>query len=305
MSASLNDKITDTRNSARPNIARSTGVRAVGGTTLACDSLAGWPTASKVHFVTYKINALSEVIPGTQIDGYGIVSGNSINSFTVVDGTDSGNSIGEVVEMLPTAGWGQDLSDALNAEHNRDGTHKSITTNTITVSSGTTLPAGDIGSADIATSAITAIKIAPNVITSDKMYNPIAFRALKSGQSVTGSTWTLAAGNSEVYDYGSNYNTGTFRFVAPVNGVYAFSGTHTGSGPERRIAEIRLNGGSSAYDRGQDVDINGGVASGNDTTNVATEFYMNAGDYAEFWVWVDDTASTNTRFTGHLVGQVQ
>lgn len=98
-------------------------VRASGGTTLACDDLIGWPTASKVHFVTYQVDTNSDPLPATQLDCSGIVSGNTINSFTVIDGTDSGNSVGDVVEMLPTSAWGQDLADAVSAEHSRTGTH--------------------------------------------------------------------------------------------------------------------------------------------------------------------------------------
>ena len=121
--ASVNDKITDTRNSDRPNSARVSSTRSVGGTTLACNDLTGWPTASKVHGVTYQIDSNSNPVDGTQIDFYGIVSGNNITSFTVVDGTDNGNSVNDVVEMLPTAAWGQDLSDALILEHDRTGGH--------------------------------------------------------------------------------------------------------------------------------------------------------------------------------------
>lgn len=80
-----------------------------------------------------------------------------------MDGSDTGNSVGDYVEMLPTAAWGQDLADALTAQHTRVGGHKSITTDTITVSSGTTLPAGDIGTADLADSAVTSAKLAAGV----------------------------------------------------------------------------------------------------------------------------------------------
>lgn len=122
--ASLSDKLTDVRNAARPNSARVSSTRSVGASTLACDNLAGWPIASKVHFVTYQIDSNSNPINGTQLDCQGIVSSNTITSFTVIDGSDVGHSVGDVVEMLPTAAWGQDLSDALNASHNRDGTPK-------------------------------------------------------------------------------------------------------------------------------------------------------------------------------------
>ena len=123
--ASLTDKITDVRNGARPISARVITARSIGGTTLHCNALTGWPTASKVHFVTYQIDASSNPIDGTQLDCVGIVSGADITQFTVLDGTDGGSSVGDVVEMLPTASWGQDLADALTKEHDRDGSHNS------------------------------------------------------------------------------------------------------------------------------------------------------------------------------------
>jgi hypothetical protein len=122
--ASLSDKITDVRNAARPTSARVSSSRNAEGNTLACDNLSGWPTASKVHFVTYQLDSNSNPVAGTQLDAQGIVSGNNITSFEVIDGTDNGNSTGDVVEMLPTAAWAQDLADALLASHNRDGTLK-------------------------------------------------------------------------------------------------------------------------------------------------------------------------------------
>ena len=149
MAANTGDLITDTRNAARPNSARVTGGRTAGVTTLACDNLSGWPTASKVHFVTYTIDSSSVPIAGTQLDCSGIVSGNNITSVNVIDGTDTGNSINDVVEMLPTAAWGEDLATALLKIHNRDGT----------------LQAGVVGTSNIAANAITSSLIANGTIT--------------------------------------------------------------------------------------------------------------------------------------------
>ena len=140
MPASTSDKITDTRNAARPNSARVTSPRNAGGTSLVCDDLSGWSTASKVHFVTYRLDSSSNIVAGSQLDCSGIVSGNTINSLTVIDGTDNGSSVNDVVEMLPTAAWGQDLADALTSQHTRTGAHSGVTntggmtTDTLTVS---------------------------------------------------------------------------------------------------------------------------------------------------------------------------
>lgn len=200
--ASVNDKITDIRNAARPNSARATGTRSAGGVSLACDSLAGWPTASKVHFVTYTVDSNSNPVAGTQLDCYGIVSGNTIGSFTVVDGNDIGNSVGDYVEMLPTAAWGQDLADALTAQHTRTGLHTGITTDTITVSSGTSLPAGDIGTADLAADAVTAAKLA------DASVFPANLTTGLSGSTWEWQSWT------PTFTYTGGGSTGNATIVA-------------------------------------------------------------------------------------------
>ena len=138
MSASTSDKITDVRNASRPNTARVTTARDIGVTNLACNDLSGWPTASKVHFVTYQLDTNSNPIAGTQLDCSGIVVSNTITNMEIIDGTDGGNSIGDVVEMLPTAAWAQDLADALTADHERTGAHKaSITLTTPTITNPT------------------------------------------------------------------------------------------------------------------------------------------------------------------------
>jgi hypothetical protein len=140
--ASITDKITDTRNNGRPVSTTATGVRNKGGTYLECVALTGWSTASKVHFVTYKIDSNNKQIENTQQDCVGIVSGNAITQMSVIDGADIGNEIGDVVEMLPTAAWAQDLADALTNQHTRTGAHGNITTGTISSSDITTI--GDV-----------------------------------------------------------------------------------------------------------------------------------------------------------------
>jgi hypothetical protein len=136
MAASLTDKITDTYNAQNPNVARVTGTRVASGTTLTCDNLAGWPTASKVHFSTYQVNTSGTYVAGSQIDWSGLVtSSTTIGSLTRLTGaTDSGSSVGDYVEMNPTAKWAQDLSDALILEHGRTGIHALTSNSTLTSS---------------------------------------------------------------------------------------------------------------------------------------------------------------------------
>lgn len=207
--ASVNDKITDTRNSDRPNSARVSSTRSVGGTTLACNDLTGWPTASKVHGVTYQIDSNSNPIDGTQIDFYGIVSGSNITNFTVVDGTDNGNSVNDVVEMLPTAAWGQDLSDALMTSHNRDGSLKDGA-----VDSADVLASNVVTTAKILDSNVTTDKIADNAVTAAKIANRTRRIWAQMGADETGGATTFNNYGKEVkFTAGavSGYARGAFR----------------------------------------------------------------------------------------------
>lgn len=227
--ASVNDKITDTRNAARPNSARVSAPRSVGGATLTCDSLSGWPTDSKVHFSTYQIDSNLEVVTGTQVDWYGIVSGNTVGSLTLVDGTDSGNSVGDVVEMLPTAGWGQDLADGLMVSHNRDGSLKDGA-----VDSADVLAADVVTTAKILDSNVTTAKIADNAVTAAKVdgldksllstdSNPYKFHAYQaSDQAIVQNTLSTPNLGAEVFDTNSNLSGAVY--TAPVTGFYYFSG---------------------------------------------------------------------------------
>jgi hypothetical protein len=112
MAASTSDKLTNTASTttARPQPTQVTSTRSAGVFTLSCNALTGWPTDTKVHFCTYKLNTAGAKIVGSQIDMDGIVSGTSIGSITIRGGTDVGNAISDIVEMAPTAAWGYDLN---------------------------------------------------------------------------------------------------------------------------------------------------------------------------------------------------
>jgi hypothetical protein len=130
MAGAVTDKIVDTYNAQNPNVARVTGTRVAAGATLTCDNLAGWPdsSTSAVHFSTYQVDTSGNYVSGTQIDWVGLkTSSTTIGSMTRVAGaTDNGNSVGDYVEMNPTATWGHYLYQALTQEHSQaDGTHKS------------------------------------------------------------------------------------------------------------------------------------------------------------------------------------
>lgn len=227
--ASLSDKITDVRNSERPNIARVTAGRSTGDNTLACDNLAGWPIDSKVHFVTYQIDSSNNPLAGTQLDCYGIVSGTEITSFTVVDGSDQGNQVNDVVEMLPTAQWGQDLADALTQEHNRDGTHSDITADSVTTDE-----------------LIVSEPITGAGYSLATMHNPSKFSVYRAASMNVGSPTAPFIFDTKLYDTGNEYNTSTGFYTANQSGflrVHARVGIASGNTHGNGLGiSIQLNG---------------------------------------------------------------
>lgn len=236
--ASIQDKITDVRNAARPNSARVTSGRSAAGATLACDNLAGWPTASKVHFVTYAIDSNSNPVAGTQLDCYGLVSGNNIGSFTVVDGNDTGNSIGDVVEMLPTAAWGQDLADALTLQHSRLGAHVGISnTGGMTNTGGTTTDTLAVSGASTHTGATTLTgPVSGAGYSLATISNPYKFSAYRNTAWTCGVALATIVFDTKNFDTGTNFATGTGLFTAPIAGFYWFN---------TQVAASTSNGGNN------------------------------------------------------------
>lgn len=207
--------------------------RSAAGATLACASLTGWPTASKVHFVTYQIDSNSNPVAGTQLDCYGIVSGSNLTLVSVVDGTDTGNSVGDVVEMLPTAAWGQDLADALMNEHKRTGVHAAITADSINIAAAGAVTTNTI-SEKTADSGVTidGLNVKNSQLNTDGSVIPSNL-ATGTGTSWVWQTWaptlTNLSGGTQTYaKYTQIGKTVHFRFKytlagAGVSGLIGFT----------------------------------------------------------------------------------
>ena len=135
MAANIADKFTQATNGSRPAATTLTALHSGGGTTMSCSALTGWPTATAVHFIVYTTDASGNKVAGSQTDWKGVVSGTNLINCELKAGTDSGYSIGAIVECAPTAYWAKDMADGMIAEHEQDGTHGAITPTSV-VSSG-------------------------------------------------------------------------------------------------------------------------------------------------------------------------
>lgn len=141
-------------------------------------------------------------------------------------------------------------------------------------------------------------------VLDSKWRNGVAFGAYRSSsQNMTASTFVRIAFDTEMYDIGADYdNASTFRFVAPYNGVYHFSGSVRSTESAREILSAYKNG--SEYHRLYDH-----ATASAANKPYAFDIYLNAGDYVEIHLWVATTSETVTSspgtipsfFTGHMV----
>src|SRR5690348_3711778 len=113
MAASAADKASEAANGGIPAAAHVTATRATGATTLLVDTQQDWPVGTGIKFSTYKVDSNGAKIAGSQTDWRGISDGGTpgnINNIAWTGGAaDSGNAIGDVVVMGPTAQWAEDF----------------------------------------------------------------------------------------------------------------------------------------------------------------------------------------------------
>lgn len=158
--------------------------------------------------------------------------------------------------------------------------------------------------------AVTTAKIDDGAITSEKLSSTVSFKAYHTGsQSLTAGSYGVIQFNTEVYDTGSDFNTTTYKFVAPVAGIYHFDGrlNWTAMGAQDWASALYKNGSVIAYG-----DYMSGAADegGNSSTGVSTDLKLAANDEVQLFGYVQTSARTVKAdvtlcyFSGHLVGAV-
>lgn len=252
--AAITDKITSARDTTNPITTTVASARSISGTSLSCVALDGWPTNTAVHFITYKKTTAGLIDKTTQCDWKGIVSGTTIGTLTLKNGTDAGNDVGDFVQMAPTAAWEQDLADGITTSLNQDGTLKnaSVATTTIADSAVTTTKVAD--------GAVTAAKVATGIQLPDKMYYPYKFSAYLTTGSFTGQSSAVKF-DSTVFNTGSVYSASTGLFTAPVAGFYWFAANltyNTTSTSANAVSASLYKNGSEILQGQKWIDVYGG-----------------------------------------------
>lgn len=261
--------------------------RAIGATTITCNSLSNWDTNKPVHFSIYQVDVNNKKVVGTQTDWKGIVSGSTITNLQLKGGTDAGDSVGAVVVAGPTAGWANEVSEVLSVAHDVDGTLKAGAVDTTAV---------------LADSVVTNAKIAS--VAANKFSNPYKFRAYRTTtQTVAPATFVKVQLNTENYDTNSNFDAVTnYRYTVPLNGFYQFNGrVQTSSSSTRILASLYKNGTEEV--RGSDAI---GTASSGTASVLSDCIQLVAGDLIELYVFntATDVTTDGTRSTflsGYLV----
>lgn len=124
MPAAITDKFNQATNGTRPVPTTLTATRAIGASSITVGALTGWPTATAVHFSIYQVDTSGNKVAGSQTDWKGTSSGTTISNLTLEAGSDSGDSVGAIVECGPTAAWANDVVDGILVSHDQDGTLK-------------------------------------------------------------------------------------------------------------------------------------------------------------------------------------
>lgn len=175
--ASISDKITKVKDGSNPNVARVVTPRPANSDTLSVDSLTGWTEDTAMHFMTYRVDATGKVVPGSQRDWKGMANkatGQIISLQIQNNAIDDGNLVGDIVQAGPTAGWAQDLAEAMLESHNSDGSLKK----------------GAVGAENIAKDSITKDALKDGSITADKIdFTTMPDNKYKTTEQDTGQKW--------------------------------------------------------------------------------------------------------------------
>jgi hypothetical protein len=162
----------------------------------------------------------------------------------------------------------------------------------------------NVTTAKINDSAVTTAKIEDDAVTYAKIETPIAFRAT-STQSINTNAQTTVTTFTEEFDYGSNFDHTTGLFTAPYDGIYHFSSTAQWTNiatPGRAVCWIYANGAVKAT-----VQVDNASSTTDTAVHCSVTVSLSATQTADMNVYQSDGATlallSSSNFSGHLVGR--
>ena len=137
---------------------------------------------------------------------------------------------------------------------------------------------------------------------------PVAFKvqqAIGQGINIPGVPAQLLWTN-ELYDIGTDFSTGTGRFIAPSDGIYHFDVlVSINNFDKQEIGELILRVGTITYTDIQRVYGNTGQDDSNISISLSTDVELNAGDQVSAWLLLPIIRSTmpgaRTQFSGRKI----
>lgn len=201
------------------------------------------PATANIPLGGYKLTNVSSATSRTEYATSGQVQDGSIVSLTSIAGTANAITATAAVSMSAYA-TGQRFSFIVGTTNTGATT---ININSIGAKTIKTNSTQDLGGGNLLAGVVAEIYYdGTNFQLLSRSFVEPTFSAYRSGstQTVATGTSTIAQMQSEEFDSDSGYDTGTYRFTAPVAGYYKFEGQITGyaSGSITAIgATIRKN----------------------------------------------------------------
>jgi hypothetical protein len=253
----------------------TSGTISAGATSVGLNSTTGLTNGNVFVGIIEPGATAQQVFTGT-VD----VSGSQITNVAWVRDTNVGHAGGvTVVDYVSGAAHNMATTGILK-QHTQAGAHTGITTDTLTVTSGTTLPAGDIGTADIAAGAVDGTKLSTSAITLGyaQITGNISTQAT-SATLATGltSTVTVPAGGRRVKITVSGGN-----LVVGTNAKNLYVGIWSGTvGSGTRLGEAQFTQANANYSVPITLVASDTPSAGSVTYNVG--YYTDAGPVTLTW----------------------
>jgi|TARA_Y100000031_G_C8137869_1_gene346151 hypothetical protein len=132
---------------------------------------------------------------------------------------------------------------------------------------------------------------------------------MSSSQSLPNNTYTIMEFDTESFDVGSNFDTSTYKFTAPVAGKYYFNAAMRSSSSHSSDDDLAIYKGSSSYAQESQFNQVSGPAyvTVSNTMNISCIMDMAASDTASVYAntetgpWTMGNGSTATFFEGFRI----
>ena len=182
----ITDKFHKASNGTRAEATTLTAQKALAASSISTAALNGWPTDTPVNFQLYTTDTQNNIVPGSQSDWVGIVSGTTITQLQLTGGSDSIYPIGTIVVCLPTSDWADSLVEGLLVSHDQDGTLIAGA-----VDNAAVLASNVVTTAKILDANVTTAKLASAAVTTDKQKKTSWF-GFMTATTLTSSVSTVA-----------------------------------------------------------------------------------------------------------------